>query len=97
VIERAESEKTARPRNAIGYGDKLELYLKQIGEIFNISDIIEEPQEEPQIINYFLSNRLLYRFYHNWGGFYHSGISYDGTYKKYDLKEPASIVERYIH
>jgi SAM-dependent methyltransferase len=97
VIERAEPEETTRPRDAIECGDNLELYLKQIGEIFNISDIIEEPQEEPQIINYFLSNRLLYRLGHNWGGFYHSGISYDGAYKRDDLKEPARIVERYIH
>jgi SAM-dependent methyltransferase len=97
VIERAEPTETTRLRDAIEYRDKLELYLKQIADIFDISDIIEEPQEEPQIINYFLSNRLLYRFYHNWGGFYHSGISYDGAYKRDDLKEPARIVERYIH
>lgn len=97
MIERAEPEKTTRPREVSEYGDNLELYLKQIGEIFNISDIIEEPQEEPQIVNYYLSNRLLYRLGHNWGGFYHSGISYDGAYKRDDLKEPARIVERYIH
>ncbi|MGZ4882050.1 MAG: class I SAM-dependent methyltransferase [Halobacteriota archaeon] len=93
-----EPEETTRPREAIEYGDSLELYLKQVGEIFNITDIIEEPQEEPQLINYYsLGNKLLYRLGHNWGGFYHSGISYDGTYKKDDLKEPARIVERYIH
>ncbi|MGZ5561992.1 MAG: class I SAM-dependent methyltransferase [Halobacteriota archaeon] len=97
MIERAEPEATTRPREAIEYEDNLELYLKQIGEIFNISDIIDEPQEQPQIINYFLSNKLLYRLGHNWGGFYHSGISYDGAYKKDDLKEAARIVERYIH
>ncbi|MGZ4864887.1 MAG: methyltransferase domain-containing protein [Halobacteriota archaeon] len=97
MIERDEPEETPRPRDAVEYGETLELYLKQVGEIFNISDIIEEPQEKPQIINYFLSNRLLYRLGHNWGGFYHSGISYDGAYKKDDLKEPARIVERYIH
>ncbi|MGZ4947147.1 MAG: class I SAM-dependent methyltransferase [Halobacteriota archaeon] len=97
MIERAEPEKTTRPREVIEYGDNLELYLKQIGEIFNISDIIEEPQEEPQIVNYYLSNKLTYRLGHNWGGFYHSGISYDGVYKKDDFKEIPRIVERYIH
>ena len=98
MIERTEPEKTTRPREVIEYDDNLELYLKQIGEIFNISDIIEEPQEEPQIVNYYLSNKLTYRLLHNWAGFFHSGICYDGVYKKDDdLKEHARIVERYIH
>jgi len=96
VIERAVPEETTRSRDAIEYAETLELNLKQIGKIFNISDIIEEAQEEPQIINYFLSNKLLYRLGHNWGGFYHSGITCDGAYKRDDLKEAARIVERYI-
>ncbi len=97
MIERVEPEETTRSHEVVEYGDNLELYLKQIGEIFNISDIIEEPQEEPQILNYYWSNRLTYRLGHNWAGFFHSGISYDGVYKKDDLKEHARIVERYIH
>ena len=97
MVERAEPEKTTRPREVIEYGDNLELYLKQIGEIFNISDIIEEPQEEPQVVNYYLMNKLTYKFIHNWDGFLHSGISYDGSYKKDDVKEAARIVEHYIH
>ena len=97
VIELSNPEGTSGARDTVDYVDNVEQYLKQIDRIFNISDIIEEPQQEPQIINYFLSNRLLYRLGHNWGGFYHSGISYDGAYKRDDLKEPARIVERYIH
>lgn len=97
MIERAEPEKTTRLREVIEYDDDLELYLKQIGEIFDISDIIEGPQEEQQVVNYYLSNKLTYQLLHNWAGFLHSGISYDGSYKKDDLKEPARIVERYIH
>lgn len=71
MIERAEPENTIRPRES----DKAELYLKMIGEIFNISDIIEEPQEEPQVVNYYLMNKLPFRFLVSWGGFIHSGIS----------------------
>ncbi len=97
MIERAELEPATQRSEVTEYGDELELYLKQIDEIFNISDIIEEPQDEPQIVNYYLSNRMLYRLGHNWGGFYHSGISYEGAYKRDDLKEPARIIERYIH
>ena len=97
MIERAELEKTTRPREVIGYDDDLELYLKQIDAIFNISDIIEEPQEEPQVVNYYLMNKLTYKFFWNWDGFLHCGISYDGVFKKDDVKEAARIVERYIH
>ncbi len=96
MVERAEPKETIRSREIIEYGDNLELYLKQIGKIFDVPDIIDEPQGKPQIVNYYLRNKLLYRLGHNWGGFYHSGISYDGTYRKDDLKEPARIVERYI-
>jgi SAM-dependent methyltransferase len=77
--------------------DNLELYLKQVGEIFNISEIIDERQEKPQVINYYLMNKLTYKFGYNWGGFLHCGISYDGTFKKGDVEEDARIVERYIH
>jgi SAM-dependent methyltransferase len=92
VIELAEPETTIRLRES----DNAERYLKMIGEIFNISDIIEEPQEEPQVANYYLKNKLAFRFLVSWGGFIHSGMTYDGSYKRDDVKEPARIVERYI-
>jgi arsenite methyltransferase len=77
--------------------DRLELYLKQIGKIFNISQIVNEPQEKPQIIDYYLMNKLTYRLFYNWEGFFHSGISYDGKRKKGDVKEQARTNDRYIH
>ncbi len=76
--------------------DNLELYLKQIGKIFDISHIINEPQEKQQIIDYYLMNKLTYRLFYNWDGFFHSGISYDGKRKKGDTEEQARICERYI-
>jgi len=78
------------------YNDNLELYLKQVGRIFDIPSIVNEPQERPQIVNYYLKNKLTYRLGYNWEGFLHCGISYDGKYKKEDLKEPARVVEGYI-
>ncbi|MGZ4862445.1 MAG: hypothetical protein ACXV2E_06645 [Halobacteriota archaeon] len=44
MIERAERERTTRPPKVTEYDDDFVLLLKQVGEIFDISDIIEEPQ-----------------------------------------------------
>jgi len=79
------------------YNDNLGLFLKQTGQIFDIQHIINEPQEKPQIINYYEKNKLNYRLLHSWEGFIHFGISYDGKHKKDDFKEQARIVEGYIH
>ena len=78
--------------------DNLEQYLIQIGRLFDIQRIINEPQKNPQIINYYRYNPfLIYRLFHNWEGFMHCGISYDGRHKKDDFKEQARIIEAYIH
>jgi len=83
-------------RKIVEYNDNLELYVKQVSDIFDVSRIIDAPQERSQIINYYLMNKLTYRLGYNWEGFLHFGISYDGKYKKEDCKEHARIVERYI-
>jgi len=80
------------------YTDNLEQYLIQVARLFDIQRIINEPQRNPQIINYYHNNAfLIYRLFHNWEGFMHCGISYDGRHKKDDFKEQARIVESYIH
>jgi ubiquinone/menaquinone biosynthesis C-methylase UbiE len=76
--------------------DNLELYLKQITNIFNISNIIDAPLDKAQIINYYVANKLSYRLGLNWEGFFHCGISYDGKHKSGDFKEQARIIESYI-
>lgn len=74
----------------------LEFYLEQFGQLFDIPRIINEPQGNPQITNYYLINKLSYIFGHSWEGFMHCGISYDGKRKKGDLKEQARIIEGYF-
>jgi arsenite methyltransferase len=76
--------------------DNLELYLKQITNIFDISRIIDAPLGTDQIINYYVANKLPYRLGLNWGGFLHCGISYDGKHKTGDFREQARIIENYI-
>lgn len=83
-------------RCKIKYDDNLELYLKQIRRIFDISRIVNGSPAQPQVINYYSMNKLTYRLFYSWEGFYHSGISYDGRRKKGDLKEQARIIEGHI-
>ena len=88
------SADTAIEQRIAEHNDNLELYLSQIGKIFNIPRLIDEPRTTPQIIKRYAHARLSVVFQ---GGFCHYGISYDGKFKKRDLTEQAKIVERYIH
>ena len=78
------------------YDDDLELYLKQIGRLFDIPNIIREPQERQHIVNYYKKAKMQYIFALSWEGYFHFGISYDGKYKRENFREQAKIVERYI-
>ena len=78
------------------YDDDLELRLNQIGKIFDIPRIIDEPRGKPKVISYYENINFFYRA-HSWEGFFHYGMSYDGKNKRDDFKEQARIVERYIH
>ena len=78
------------------YDDDLELYLKRVGQLLDIPSIINEPQENPQIINYCKKTKTQFRLY-NWEGYVHFGISYNGKHKRSDLEEQARIVEKYAH
>jgi ubiquinone/menaquinone biosynthesis C-methylase UbiE len=81
-----------------GYNDDLELRLNQIGKIFDIQSIINEPRGKQQIINYYANSKFFDKLGQSAGKyFFHHGISYDGKDKKEDFKEQARIVERYIH
>jgi len=77
--------------------DNLEAYLKQIDQLFDIPRIINERQEKSHIIRYYVRNKLTYRIFYSWEGFYHSGISYDGRRKSEDVREQERIIEGYIH
>ena len=91
-----QSTNTVTEQQVAQYNDNLELFLSQIGKIFDIPHIINEPQGKQQIINYYDSSKFGLKLY-SAQGFYHYGISYDGKHKKENFKEQARIVERYIH
>jgi ubiquinone/menaquinone biosynthesis C-methylase UbiE len=83
-------------RQAAEYDDDLDLCLRQVGEIFDVSSIIDERQDKAEIISYYLANRLTYRLSYSWEGFIHCGISYDGKRKKEDLEAQVRIIEQCI-
>ncbi|MGB8310240.1 MAG: class I SAM-dependent methyltransferase [Halobacteriota archaeon] len=90
-----QSTETVIEQQVAEYDDDLELYLSQIGKIFDIPHIINEPQGKQQIIDYYVSGKFGLKLY-SAEGFYHYGISYDGRYKKEDFKEQARIVEKHV-
>ncbi|MGZ4911441.1 MAG: class I SAM-dependent methyltransferase [Halobacteriota archaeon] len=77
--------------------DNLELYLRQIGAIFDVAKIVDECQDIEHIVNYYRTLKFPLLLVYDRDGFYHYGISYDGKYKTDDLKESPRLVENYMH
>ncbi|MGZ4911173.1 MAG: class I SAM-dependent methyltransferase [Halobacteriota archaeon] len=75
--------------------DGLERCLKQIDELFDVQEILDQTLEREHIVHYYLTNKLSQLLWSS-EGFFHYGISYDGQFKRDDLREHARIVERYI-
>ncbi len=82
-------------RRGTDYADDLELCLKQIGEIFDVERMINQSLTTQDVIQYYIPNKLSQRLW-NFEGFFHYGISYDGRFKKDDLREQLRLIERYI-
>ncbi|MGD0171148.1 MAG: class I SAM-dependent methyltransferase [Halobacteriota archaeon] len=76
--------------------DDLARRLRQVCQLFDVPQIINEPQGKQQIIDYYVATRIVQVLYDR-DGFFHFGISYDGKHKRGDLKEPARLVEKYFH
>jgi ubiquinone/menaquinone biosynthesis C-methylase UbiE len=77
--------------------DNLQLYLRQIGAIFNVAKIVDEPQDVQHIVNYYRKMKFPLLLAYDRDGFYHYGISYDGKYKTDDLRESPRLVEKCMH
>jgi SAM-dependent methyltransferase len=84
-------------RTSIAVDDEsLETYLEQVARLFDVPLIINERLEKPQILRYFVANRISQLFW-SWEGFFHYGLSCDGKYKKDDLTQQARLVEKYVY
>ena len=99
IAEYETTEFTTDPKafdHIIEQDDNLERYLAQIRKIFDIPSIIDAPHDKPQVIDYYLANKLSYRLGLNFEGFVHCGISYDGKSKKGDFREQARRVDAFV-
>ncbi|MGZ7168260.1 MAG: class I SAM-dependent methyltransferase [Halobacteriota archaeon] len=75
--------------------DDLDLCLKQIDELFDVQGMLERTVERDDIHHYYVTNKLLQRLWSS-DGLFHYGISYDGRFKKDDLREQLRLIERHI-
>lgn len=76
--------------------DCLETYLKQVRRLFDVPQITNERLEKPQVVHYFVVNRVSQLLW-SWEGFFHYGISCDGQFKKDDLAGQARLIEKHIN
>jgi len=68
--------------------------LNDINSIFDTEYLVQENVNSEVVKDYYRSNKLSYRIFHNWGAFLHMGISRDGVYKNLDLLEQVKEVEK---
>ncbi|MGZ4924819.1 MAG: class I SAM-dependent methyltransferase [Halobacteriota archaeon] len=76
--------------------DDLDLCLKQIDELFDVQGMLDKKLKKQHLVGYYTTNKFWQRLW-SYDGFFHYGISYDGRYKKDDLREQLRLIERYIH
>lgn len=70
--------------------------LNDVSSALNIEYLLKENESADIIKDYYRTNKISYRLFHNWSGFLHMGISKNGVYKKLDLLEQPKEVEQYI-
>jgi len=75
---------------------KLADKLNEINSCFDTKYLLHESENLDVIKDYYTTNKISYRLFHNWSGFLHMGISKNGIYKEIDLLEQVREVEKYI-
>lgn len=70
--------------------------LNEINSCLDTKYLLHESENLDVVKDYYTTNKISYRLFHNWGGFLHMGISQNGIYKKTDLLEQVLDVEKYI-
>ena len=69
--------------------------LDDINSTFDTKYLLQEKEDLSVVKDYYKTNKVSYRLFHNWSGFLHMGLSENGTYKETDLLEQVKEVERY--
>lgn len=70
--------------------------LQKIKNVIDINYLIHETEDAGQIKDYYKTNKLAYRVFHNWQGYLHMGISHDNQYRKSDLLTQVKEIQNHI-
>ena len=74
------------------HNDNLELYLSQIGRIFDIPRIINEPQGKQQITDYYVKGKFGFLLFFSAEGFITTGLVMTGNIKRRILKSKQELL-----
>lgn len=75
---------------------KLTEKLSRLKSVLNTDKYLTETNNGKVVQNYYRTNRIAYRLFHNRQGFLHMGISHNGHYSDADLLEPLKQIGEYI-
>lgn len=70
--------------------------INEINYVFDTRYLEQENEDINVIKDYYKTNKITYRLFHNWSGFLHMGISKNNTYDESDLLEQVKEVENYV-
>ncbi len=70
--------------------------IADIEKVINASVLMNAPQNNPEIKDYYIKNRLAYRLFHNSSGYLHMGISERAEYDERDLEVAVEEISQTI-
>jgi ubiquinone/menaquinone biosynthesis C-methylase UbiE len=82
---------------AITESNELDKYLQKIARIFNISDLLSQPINKENIVDYYVKSELGYKLFHSLYGSMHMALSFDGVLKNDDYFGQVAIVQNNIN
>ncbi len=75
---------------------KLAEKLRRLKSVLNTDKYLTETNNGKVVKDYYQTNRIAYRLFHNRQGFLHMGITENGHYNDVDLLEPLKQISQYI-
>ncbi len=70
--------------------------LEEIESLLDVDEILSTKIDNKRVKDYYNTNSIAYKIFHNSKGFIHCGISYDGKHKDDDFMNQARYIERLI-
>lgn len=76
--------------------DVISQKLHKIKDVIDINYLLNETEDADQVKDYYKTNKLAYKVFHNWQGYLHMGISPNGKYQKSDLLAQLKEIQSHI-